>query len=411
MRLVERRVIKKSHQAWKQIDEMSFATKNLYNAANFNCRQSYFHGKEKLVPSYESLYHLMKGSPQYAALPAKIAQQTLRLVTQNWTAYFAALDKYRIAPYEFTGVPKPPKYLPRDGRHPITFTDQATSKPSRELGLIKLSKIDYVFDCQIALGRINVYCQSRIIPKLDHYVLEIVYEVQEPLIKESDRIASIDLGIDNLMAVTSNVPGFQPVLINGRPLKSINQFYNLRRAQLQSESELRTSKRLRHLTTKRNFKVKDYLHRASRELIDLLISENVTTLVVGKNVNWKRNSNIGRRNNQNFVQIPHSQLIAMLEYKGALAGIKVIVQEESYTSKSSFIDSDFIPTYGRLPSGWKASGRRITRGLYQSKNRVILNADVNGSYNILVKAFPNAFGIGDREVLVHPRKISLAGYN
>lgn len=400
MQLVERRVIKQGHSAWSRIDEMSFAAKNLYNVANYNCRQAYFNGGEKLVPGYNSLYHLIKDCEQYQALPAKIAQQTLMLVAQNWLAYFAGLEKYQINPHEFTGKPKPPQYLDKDGRHVLTFTEQATSKPSLDIGLIKLSTIDYVFDCQIILGRTNVYCQSRIIPKLDHYVLEIVYEVQEPPVIQSEKIASIDLGIDNLMAVTSNVPGFQPVLINGRPLKSINQFYNLRRAQLQSDSGLRTSKRLKHLTTSRNHKIKDYLHQASRYVIDLLVEAEITTLVIGKNPDWKRNSNLGRRNNQNFVQIPHSHIIAMLEYKGALAGIKVITQEESYTSKSSFFDNDFIPTWGAKPEDWKPSGTRIKRGLYKSKNHV-LNADVNGSYNILVKAFPDAFGIGDREVLVH----------
>ncbi|MBD2776351.1 RNA-guided endonuclease InsQ/TnpB family protein [Iningainema tapete] len=409
MQLVERRIIKPSHEAWSRIDEMSFAAKNLYNVANYNCRQAYFNGGEKLVPSYNTLYHLIKDSEQYQALPAKVAQQTLMLVSQNWLAYFAGLEKYQIAPHEFTGKPKPPKYLDKDGRHVLTFTEQATSKTSLAIGLIKLSTIDYVFDSQIVLGRVNIYCQSRIVPKLNHYVLEIVYEVADPAIKQSDQVASIDLGIDNLMAVTSNVPGFQPVLINGRPLKSLNQFYNMKRAQLQSDSGLRTSKRLKHLTTSRNHKVKDYLHRASRVVIDLLVDADITTLVIGKNPDWKRNTQLGRANNQNFVQIPHSQLIAMLSYKGALAGIKVITQEESYTSKSSFLDLDLIPTYGAKPSYWKPSGTRIKRGLYKSK-RHLINADVNGSYNILVKAFPDAFGIGDREVLVHPRKINLPGY-
>ncbi len=389
---------------------MSFASKNLYNTANYNCRQAYFSGGKKLVPTYNTLYHLLKSSEEYQALPAKVAQQTLMLVAQNWKAYFAGLEEYQVTPHKFTGRPKPPKYLDKDGRQVLTFTDQATSKASLATGSIKLSTIDYVFDCQIILGKTNVYCQSRIVPKLDHYVLEIIYEVTDRKIKQSSNIASIDLGLSNLMAVTSNVPGFQPVLINGRPLKSINQFYNLRRAQLQSDSEERTSKRLKHLTTRRNFKVRDYLHRASRLVIDLLVDEGITTLVIGKNADWKRKCNLGRVNNQNFVQVPHSQLIAMLQYKAALVGIKVIVQEESYTSKSSFLDNDFIPTYGVNPKDWKPRGRRIKRGLYKSRNQ-ILNADVNGAYNILVKAFPDAFGIRDREVLVHPRKIDLAGYN
>lgn len=261
-------------------------------------------------------------------------------------------------------------------------------------------------------------------PKRDHYVLEIVYEVADRPYSEGERIAAGDLGTNNLVAITANVPGFQPVLINGRPLKSrsvgggsfprqtsaVNQFYNMRRGQIQSSSGLRTSLRLRQFTNKRNHIVKDYLHRASTFVINLLAEAGINKLVLGKNKGWKNELNIGSRNNQNFVFIPHAQFISMLKYKGAMRGIELIVQEESYTSKASFLDKDSIPTYQQKPDGWKPSGRRVHRGLYIAKNGIALNADVNGSYNILVKAFPNAFGIGDRVVLVNARKVNLAGH-
>jgi putative transposase len=229
-------------------------------------------------------------------------------------------------------------------------------------------------------------------------------------LKNNDSIAAIDFGVNNLMAITSNVPGFEPVLINGRPLKSINQFYNSKRATISTRSGLPTSKRLKKLTTDRNHKVKDYLHRASTYVINLLDELGISKLVLGKNKGWKNGINIGFINNQNFVQIPHAQLIDILTYKGAMKGIEVIIQEESYTSKASFLNSDFIPTYKAKPADWEPSGRRVKRGLYVTNNGYSLNADINGSYNILVKAFPNAFEIGDREVLVTPRKVNLEGY-
>jgi len=410
MQLVERRVIKSNHSIYEQIDEMCFASKNLYNSANFNVRQTFFFGGQNFVPKYESLYHIMKDSEQYKALPAKISQQVLKLLAQNWTAFFAALTEYQNDDSRFTGEPKPPDYLDKNGRFCLIFTQQATSKKQLGKELIKLSGLGYSFETCVKLGNINKYCQSRIVPKLDHYVLEIIYEVPDVPLKNNDSIAAIDFGVNNLMAITSNVPGFEPVLINGRPLKSINQFYNSKRATIGSRSGLPTSKRLSKFTTDRNHKVKDYLHRASTYVINLLDELGISKLVIGKNKGWKNGINIGKRNNQNFVQIPHAQLIDILTYKGAMKGIQVIIQEESYTSKASFLNSDFIPTYKAKPDNWEPSGRRVKRGLYVTNNGYSLNADVNGSYNILVKAFPNAFGIGDREVLVTPRKVNLEGH-
>lgn len=418
MQLVERRVIKSNHQVYSQIDEMSMKAKNLYNAATYIVRQAFFSWDESAVPRYESLYHTMKDSKEYKFLPAKVSQQVLKLVAQNWTAFFAASLEYKNEPTKFTGKPKIPGYLEKDGRYCLIFTSQATSKKQLGQELIKVSEIDYCFETSVKLGKINKYCQSRIVPKLDHYVLEIVYEIPDVPIKNNSAIAAIDFGVNNLMAITSNVPGFEPVLINGRPLKSINQFYNSKRAVITSSNGNKSSKRLKIFTTDRNQKVKDYLHRASTYVINLLAEFEVSKLVLGKNKGWKNGINIGKSNNQNMVQIPHALLIDMLTYKAAMKGISVIIQEESYTSKASFLNNDFIPTYGAKPADWQPSGKRVKRGLYVTLNGIALNADVNGSYNILVKAFPNAFsfgdtsvnGIGDREVLVTPRKVNLEGH-
>ncbi len=178
-------------------------------------------------------------------------------------------------------------------------------------------------------------------------------------------------------------------------MKSINQFYNKRKAQLQSQVGTRATKRLVRLTNKRNCKVKHYLHVASRRVIDHLVAQGIGTLVIGYNQEWKQRVAIGRVNNQKFVAIPHAQLVAMLTYKAELAGIQVVKQEESYTSKCSFLDGEFPQKRTHY------AGRRLRRGLFRASDGRLINADVNGAYNIIKKAFPNSFE-GIEGVVVHP---------
>jgi IS605 OrfB family transposase len=212
------------------------------------------------------------------------------------------------------------------------------------------------------------------------------------------------------MTLTSNKCGLKPQIINGRPLKSINQFYNKKLSEYKSKlpfknkEQLKTSKRIKRLTTKRNCKIEDYLHKASKLVVDFCIINQIGRIVIGKNKQWKTESNIGDKNNQNFVQIPFNKLISMIEYKARLKGIVLIVREESYTSKASFLDSDNIPVY-KKEKEYTFSGKRIKRGLYKSKKGLIINADVNGGYNIIRKAFPNAFGNGIEGVVVHPNEV------
>ncbi|MEG3934340.1 transposase [Microcoleus sp. T3_B1] len=227
-----------------------------------------------------------------------------------------------------------------------------------------------------------------------------MYDEPESTLGEANSVASIDLGLDNLVALTSNQPGFIPLLINGRPLKSINQFYNKRQAKLQSQlrGNRKTSPRIQRLTRCRNQKVDNYLHHTSRVIVDRLTAEQIGTLVIGKNAQWKTEIELGKRTNQNFVSIPHSRLIEMLEYKARLAGITVIVKEESYTSRSNFLGLDPIPVYGKTEKEPVFTGKRIKRGLYKTSTGQLINSDVNASYNILRKAIPNAFSFLDREL-------------
>jgi putative transposase len=256
----------------------------------------------------------------------------------------------------------------------------------------------------------------RIVPATGCYVIEVVYTVkhsQNVGDKCSKYIAAIDLGVNNLAAVTSNKPGFQPILINGRPIKSINNRYNKFISKLRSINKklhgLDWSNRMSMMTRRRNHQIDSYLHRASKLLITTLARQGINTLVIGLNPDWKRYSKMGKVNNQKFVSLPHKKFVDMLTYKGFLSGIKVYTREESYTSLASFLELDDIPTYGSKPDNWKSSGTRIKRGLYRYKSGLI-NADVNASYNILRKEFPNAFCQGIKGCVVQPRLVNLPGY-
>jgi len=235
--------------------------------------------------------------------------------------------------------------------------------------------------------------QVRIVPRGGYYVVEVVYEQEaKPADVDVKRVASLDVGINNLVALTSNTGGFAPRLVNGRPIKSVNQFYNKRKAELQ--------------TIKRTRRLDHYLHTASKRIIDLLVEEMIGTLVIGKNPLWKQEAKMGKRNNQTFVLIPHTRFIAMLTYKAELVGIQVIVGEESFTSKASFLDGDAIPTWGKTKQEPVFSGKRVKRGLYKSKSGKNINADVNGSYNILRKVAPDALrGKGVEDCVVNPVRL------
>jgi len=242
-----------------------------------------------------------------------------------------------------------------------------------------------------------------IVPRQGYYVVEVVYE-QAAIQADVDLAlyVGIDIGIDNVATLTSNKVGFVPRIVNGRPLKSINQYYNKRKAELQSIlKDTRFTARMKRLTTKRPRRIDHYLHTASRRIIDLLVAEGIGTLVIGKNLNWKQEVNIGKRNNQQFVCIPHARFIDMLTYKARLVGIEVIVTEESYTSKCSFLDREPIgkhEVYCR---------KRVKRGLFRACSGQHINADVNGSYNIVRKVAPDAFGQGSRWCVVYPTRLAV----
>ncbi len=408
MQLVERHKIKPNHHFWQQIDELCFLSKNLYNYANYIVRQSFIF--DQIYLGYNQLYHLVKGTPDYQALPAKVSQQVLRLLDKNWKSFFQARKSYKLTPDKFTGLPKLPNYKHKiKGRNLLTYSIQAISKAWLKLGIVKLSGTDIKLKTKV-----DNICQARIIPKVGQYIIEIVYEKSEnPTVNNPKAVAAIDIGINNLAALTSNQKGFIPILINGRPLKSINQLYNKTKAKRRAETPMssssttlpasqaasllkgvqRTSKQIQQLTRKRNNRVDSYLHLVSRWIINHLDKQGIGKLIIGNNQGWKQSCNLGKSINQSFTAIPHHRLIEMLIYKGKMLGIEVIVREESYTSRASFLSLDPIPSYGESPRGdFKFSGYRESRGMYKQKGcKTRINADVQASYNLLRKEIPGIF--------------------
>jgi putative transposase len=400
MQLVEQHVIRKGDVRYEAIDQAAFASKNLYNAANYEIRQAFiFRG---MYLNYNQMHQLMKAHPAYQALPRKVSQQVLRTLDKNWQSFFRAEALWREHPEKFLGRPSLPKYKDKQqGRNLLIYTIQAISKPALRQGFIQPSGLSI----RITTAHQNVD-QVRIIPRHGFYVVEVVYE-QEPVQANVDPqlFAGIDIGVDNLATLTSNKKGFVPRIVNGRPVKSVNQFYNKRKADLdrklmKMDARRRHSHRLERLTTKRTRRINHYLHTASRRIVNLLVEEDIGTLVIGKNANWKQEVEMGKRNNQQFVAIPHARFIEMLAYKAELVGIRVIITEESYTSKCSFLDNE------PMKKQESYAGKRVKRGLFRASDGRLLNADVNGSANIIRKVAPNAFADGVEAVVVRPVRLS-----
>lgn len=366
MRLTESIQITRENKLYNELDRFCFLSKNLYNSSLYAIRQHFFNTKK--YKNYNSLNKDFIQSHQidYYALPTKVSQQTMKMVDQNFKSFFGLLKlKSKKA--------KIPKYLKKQGRYEIIFTIQSISQKELKKGFLKLSGINQKIKIRNTITNIQ---QVRIIPKetFNCYNIEIVYKVSEKqLKKDNKKYASIDLGINNIATVAFNCQ--KPFIINGKPLKSINQYYNKKRSKL---TNIKTRK-AKLLNRKRDNKIKDYLHKASRYITNHLVYNNINTLIIGKNDGWKQEVNIGKKNNQNFVSIPFEKFIFMLQYKCNLEGINVIIREESYTSKCSFIDNEEIKKHETY------LGRRIKRGLFKTAFGKIINADLNGSLNIMRK--------------------------
>ena len=374
MILVEKHDYKINSKHYKELDNVCLASKNLYNCTLYHIRQHYFETGEFLGFCRINKMSNELFPEEYSALPRKVSQQVQKLVDQNFRSFFNHLKARKQGKCIHI-----PNYLQKDGRQVVHYTKQAISFNNRNVpsGYVKLSGISFLIKTKVSDIEF-----VRIVPKHNRITVEIGYRVNEQSRKYGDRYAAIDLGVNNLATMTSNV--FSPIIINGKPLKSVNQYYNKRIAEESSKHRTWT-KRMYSILNIRNNRINDYMHKASRYIVNQLVENRINTLVIGYNKGWKQDINTGKRNNQKFVQIPFLTFIRMLEYKCSLVGIEVIVHEESYTSKASFYDDDAIPTYNNAPENIEFSGKRINRGLYRNKDGSTINADVNGSMNILRK--------------------------
>lgn len=381
-----------SKENYLSLKELCHTAKNLTNEAIYNVRQYYFTEGEFL--KYEKNYTLLKNSPNYKTLNSNMAQQILKEVDGSFKSFFGLLKLAKKEKYAFKDC-KLPKYLPKDGYTtlvigfvrlkgnkliiPFPNSFKKTHKP------VEITIPPILLDKKVK--------EIRIIPKANARFFEIQYTYEAECIQRNlnkNNALAIDLGINNLATcVTSAGKSF---IIDGRRLKSINQWFNKENARLQSIKDKqhfgkKTTNRQKAIARDRNNKVNDYMNKAVRKVIDYCIKNNIGTLIVGYNETFQRNSHIGKQNNQNFVSIPYGKLREKLECLCELNDIAFVKQEESYTSKASFWDKDTIPVYNSdNPQVYAFSGKRVHRGLYKRADGKVFNADVNGALNILRKS-------------------------
>lgn len=408
----ERHLIKPSDKCWKVIDEYSWRSKNLYNYANYIIRQEFINstkenGKGNYL-NYNAMDKLCQQSEPYRELESQASQQLLKILDKNWKSFFKSIKDYSVNPSKYKGRPKLPKYLDKtDGRFNLTLCNTQFKIIDNYVYFCwkPLKPLNNTFKSNIDISK-NKLMQLRFVPQGNNYMMEIVYDFIIPQqSSESKRIASIDLGINNFVTITNNC-GIKPIVINGKPIKSMNQYYNKETAIMQSELMLVNNKhwsnKLQEFSDKRNRKIDDFLHKASKYIVDWCVTNNIDTLVCGYNSGWKQDSDMGKVNNQKFVGIPYLSFKRKLEYKCENVGIKFIETKEEYTSGTSFLDGE-EPTKENYNKS-----RRKCRGLFISNEGVEINADVNGSYQIMCKVFPNAFADGIEGVGLHPTVVTIS---
>ena len=380
-----------SKKEFRNLKYLSHIAKNLTNEAIYNIRQYYFKNKKYL--SYNENYKILKNSENYKKLNSNMAQQILKEVDGSFKSFFGLLKLAKNRQYDNKKI-KLPKYLAKDG---FTTLVIGFVRLKDDMLIIPYSNSFRKTHKEIAIKLPPVLKgkkikEIRIIPKQYSRYFEIQYtyevkEIQRELNKENG--LGIDLGIDNLCTCVTNTGA--SFIIDGRKLKSINQYYNKINAKLQSIKDKqkieRTTLRQKRITRKRNNRINDYLSKAARIIINYCLNNDIGKLVLGYNEDFQRNSNIGSINNQNFVNIPYGKLRDKLIYLCKLYGVEFKLQEESYTSKASFFDGDEIPIYDKENlQEYVFSGKRIKRGLYQTSTGKLINADCNGALNILRKS-------------------------
>lgn len=405
MQLTERHIIKPNNPLYARLDDLTLKAKNLYNAGLYAYRQSYFDYREGqgFQPlSWQAIDKQLRQNKAEAmtALPAKVANAVLKSLGEVIQSYWGLVKGKHPANL--------PRYLHKQkGRYTVSFNYQTFAKERGPQGQLIL--------CPKSLAlaiptRVENPQQVRIVPRKDHFVLEVVHQVAEAPLKASQTYAGIDLGVENF-ATLSFSNGQVPLILKGSELKSLNHGYHrlIAKAQAELPKGQHSSHAIHRLWSRRHWILQSKIHQMTAFLTTLFDEMNIDTVVIGKNSHWKTALSFGKVLNQRFASLPYQTFIEQLTYKCRLRGIQVILQEESYTSKASFLDGDLLPVYGEV-SNPQFSGRRIQRGLYQAANGRLINADVNAAYNILKKGL-NTLGchLSLDELPIQPRVIKGIG--
>ena len=389
---VKQQVKHLSKNDYNSIKFLCHIAKNLTNEAIYNIRQYYF--KEGKYLGYHQNYSLLKSSPNYKTLNSNMAEQILREVDGSFKSFFGLLKMSKKGEYSFKDC-KLPHYLPKDGYTTliigfVRLNGNRLVLPYSNSFRKAHDPVEITIPPILADKKIK---EIRIIPKAEARFFEIQYIYEAECIQRNlnpNNALALDLGVNNLVTAVSN--SGRSFIIDGKRLKSINQWFNKKNAHLQSVKDKQhfgkvTTNRQKAIARDRNNKVNDYMNKAARIIINYCIENDIGTLVVGYNETFQRESRLGKNNNQNFVNIPFGRLLKKFEYLCELNGIVFVKQEESYTSKSSFWDKDEIPKYNAdTPTKYNFSGMRIQRGLYKTASGYIFNADVNGALNIMRKS-------------------------
>ena len=404
MQLTERHLIKPNHELYKALDDLTFKAKNLYNHGLYLYRQSYFEYKrnpETPVLSWADIDKALRkqGHDDIRALPSKVAGAVLKNLGENISSFWKLVrlkNKGGLAQ-----KPRLPHYLHKtDGRYPVSFNYQTFGA--------KRGTNNELFLCPKGINlpiptKVDNPKQVRIIPSHNNFIIEVIYDAEERSPKSTSKYAGIDLGVDNFATITFSTQN-KPLIIKGLELKSINQGYNRLIAKAQSllPGSQKTSQSIHRLWSRRSWILRTKIHQMTAFLATLFDEMQIEKVFIGKNAGWKQKLPFGKKVKQRFAYLPYETFIEQLQYKCQLRGITVITQEESYTSKASFLDNDDIPVYGETENP-KFSGRRVKRGLYKSSNGQLINADVNGSYNIMRKGLmSNNQSLQMDNPLIHP---------
>lgn len=405
---IERHIINRQNKWYKLLENKCYIAKNIYNHANYLIRQTFVKTNKYLTyREVEKLLHDDIAYTDYWDLGlANSSQQILRVLDKNWKSFFKAIKDWKLHPEKYLGRPKLPKYKKKNGLKEFALTYNQFKLKSDNLIHFPKTLNGFTIKPNFINSQYNTIQQVRFIPQNDRIVVEIVYlkTITDISIK-SDNYIGIDMGVDNFATIVSNNGIAQ--IINGKGLKSINRYYNKLIAKNKSKldldkSETEYSHKLNSITNKRNDKVDYFMHNASSYVVNLALANNISTIVIGKNEGWKNECNIGKVNNQKFVQIPYNSFIAKLEYKCQEVGITLITIDESYTSGTSFLDNE-------LPiKDFYNKKRRINRGLFKSNLGKYINADINSACQILRKVFVNAFNKPDNiGFVMNPVKVNV----